>query len=146
MGIELAIGAAIAAASVATGVMSYSQAKKASRERKEANEVSSANAKNEQAASRRKAIREGRIRRAMILQQSENTGTAGSSGALGATGVIGTNLASANAESAGQTRAITGINNANQRAANYDFKAQRIGMFGDMFSNALGAFQTPASS
>ena len=142
MGIEVAIGAAIAAASVATGVMQLGQAKKASRERKEANAISSAQQQNEAAASRRKAVREARIRRAMVLNQAEQTGTAESSGALGATGVIGTNLASQSAQAAGQTRAIQGINAANQRAANYDYKAARIGAFGDIFTSGLGAFQT----
>lgn len=142
MGIEVAIGAAIAAASVATGVMQYSQAKKASRERKEANAISTANAQNESAASRRKAVREARIRRAMILQSSENSGVAESSGALGATGVVNTNLGSQNSQAMGQTRAITGINAANQRAADYEFKGARIGAFGDIFTSGLGAFQT----
>lgn len=142
MGIEVAIGAAIAAASVATGVMQYSQAKKASRERKEANAISTASQQNEAAASRRKAVREARIRRAMILQSSENSGVAESSGALGATGVVGTNLGSQNSQAMGQTKAITGINAANQRAADYDFKGARIGAFGDIFTSGLGAFQT----
>ena len=142
MGIEVAIGAAIAAASVATGVMQLGQAKKAASARREANQISNAQQQNEAAASRRKAVREARIRRAMILQNSENTGVAESSGALGAQGVIGTNLGSQNAQAAGQTRAITGINAANQRAANYDYKAARIGAFGDIFTSGLGAFQT----
>ena len=143
MGIEVAIGAAIAAASVATGVMQMGQAKKAAKERREANEVSTASQQNEAAQSRRRAVREARIRRAMVMQQAETTGTAESSGALGASGVIGTNLAGQQAQASAQTRAITGINAANQRAANYDYKAQRIGAFGDIFTSALGAFQTP---
>ena len=143
MGIEVAIGAAIAAASVATGVMQLGQAKKASKAREEGNKVSTAQQQSEAAASRRRAVREARIRRAMVLNQAENTGTSESSGALGATGVIGTNVASANAEARGQTRAIQGINAANQRAANYEYKAARIGAFGDIFTSGLSAFQTP---
>ena len=145
MGIEVAIGAAIAAASVATGVMQLSSAKKANKQRQEANAISTASAQSEAAASRRKAVREARIRRAMIVQSSENTGTADSSGSLGAQAVIGTNLGSQNAQAAGQTRAITGINRANQRAANLDFKGAQVGAFGSMFTSALGAFQTPTS-
>lgn len=142
MGIEVAIGAAIAAASVATGVAQYSSAKKATRERREANAISSAQQQNEAAASRRKAVREARIRRAMVLQSSETTGVAESSGALGAQGVIGTNLGSQNAQAMGQTRAIQGINARQQRAADYEFRGAQIGAFGDIFTSGLGAFQT----
>lgn len=141
MGIELLIGAAVAAASVATGVMQMNQAKKANAAREKANQVTNANQKNEQRASTRRAFRENRIRRAMILQQAENTGTSASSGALGALGVTNTNFGTAVADSSRQTTAITGINNLNQQAANYDYKAARIGAFGSMFSNALGGFQ-----
>lgn len=145
MGIEVAIGAAIAAVSVVSGVAQLSAAKQANKQRKEANAISTASSQNEAAASRRKAVRESRIRRAMIMQQSENTGTAESSGSLGAQAVVGTNLASNNAQAAGQTKAITGINAANQRAADYDYRGTRVGAFGSMFSSALGAFQTPTS-
>jgi hypothetical protein len=142
MGIEVIIGAVVAAASVATGVMSYSAARKASRERKEANDIASANQKNEAAASRRKAAREARIRRAMILQQSENAGLGiGGSGTQGAVGVVGTNLSSNVAQSQQQSLAAQGINTRNQRAADYDFKAAQWGAFGDMFKSALGGFQ-----
>lgn len=143
MGIEVAIGAAIAATSVVTGVMQYSAAKKASSERKEANDIASAQQKNESAESRRRAIREARVRRAMILQQSETSGASESSGALGAIGVVGTNLGSRNAFAAGQTRAIEGINRHNQRAADYDFRSQMWGTIGSTITGALGAFQTP---
>jgi hypothetical protein len=142
MGIEVIIGAVAAAASVATGVASYSAARKASKERKEANEIASANQKNEAAASRRKAAREARIRRAMILQQSENAGLGiGGSGTQGAIGVVGTNFASNAAQSQQQSVAAQGINRRNQRAADYDFKSAQWGAFGNMFNSALSGFQ-----
>lgn len=146
MGIELAIGAAVAATSVVTGVVQYTQARKASKERKEANAISSAQQRNEAANSRRRAIREARVRRAMILQSSENMGASNSSGELGAIGVIGTNLGSNNAAAEGQTSAILGINARNQRAANYDYKGQLAGTLGNAFANSLSAFQTPSMS
>lgn len=146
MGIELAIGALVAATSVVTGVMQYSNAKKASKERKEANAIATASQQNEAAASRRKAIREARIRRAMILQSSENTGSGSSSGALGAASVIGTNLGSNNAQSLGQTAAATGINARTQRAANYDYRGQMWGAIGGAVTSGLSAFQSPTMS
>jgi len=144
MGVETLIGAVIAATSVVTGVMQYTMGRKASAERKEANAIANAQQKNESADSRRKAIREARVRRAMVLQQSENAGATGSSGSQGATGVINTNLGSANAFAQGQTKAIQGINNRNQRAADYDYKGQMWGLFGSTVGGAFGAFQTPS--
>lgn len=143
MGFELIIGAVSAAASIATGVASYASARAASKERKEANNIASANQKNEAAASRRQAAREARIRRASILQQSENAGLGtGGSGTQGAIGVVGTNLGSRVGLSMQQSRAAEGINTRNQRAANYDFKAGAWGSIGNIFSSALGSFQT----
>jgi hypothetical protein len=144
MGIEVAIGAAIAATSVVTGVMQYSAAKKADRQRKEANEISSAQAKTDNITAQRKAFREARLRRAQIMQSSENTGVADSSGQSGALGAIGTNLGSNIATASGQTKSIVGINSANQKAASYDFKGAQAGAFGNIFSSALTGFQTPS--
>jgi hypothetical protein len=142
MGVEIIIGAVAAAASVATGVMAMSNARKAARERKEANAIAGANQKNEAAASRRKAAREARIRRAMILQQSENAGLGiGGSGTQGAVSAVGTNLASNMSQSRQQGVAAEGINRRNQRAADYDFKSAQWGAFGNMFNSALGGFQ-----
>jgi type II secretory pathway pseudopilin PulG len=144
MGIEVAIGAIAAAASVVTGVMSYSQAAKAARERKEANNVANAQQQNDAAASRRKAAREARVRRAMIMQQSENAGLGiGGSGTQGAIGVVNTNLGSNNSQSLGQSLSAKTINRHNQRAADYDFKAAAWGSFGNIFNSALTSFSQP---
>lgn len=142
MGVELIIGAVAAAASVVTGVMSLGSAKAAARQRKEANNIANAQAKNDQAAATRRAVREARVRRAQIVQQSENSGATDSSGALGAVGVVGTNLGSNIASSSGKTLAIQGINARNQAAADYDFQSQAYSSIGSIFSTALGSFQT----
>ena len=145
MGIALIIGAVAAAASVATGFMQMSAAKKANAERREANNIQTAQQKNEGVESRRKAVREARVRRAMIMQGSVNAGLGTSgSGTLGAAGAITSNLGGAAAFASGQTKAIEGINARNQRAADYAYKAARIGAFGNIFQSALGAFQTPS--
>lgn len=143
MGIELVIGAVAAAASVVTGVMQLKNAKKATAERREANNVQVAQQKNDSVETRRKAVREARVRRALILQQSENAGLGQSgSGTVGSMGVIGTNLSGNVAQASGQSLAIQGINRRNQKASDYDFKAAQWGAFGNIFSSALGAFQT----
>jgi hypothetical protein len=142
MGIEVAIGAIAAAASVVTGVMSLNSAKAAGRERKEANKVATAQQQNENAEGRRKAVREARVRRAMIMQQSENAGLGvDGSGTQGAMGVVNTNIGSRVASAAGQTRSIETINAHNQRASDLDFKSGAYTAFGNIFSTALGSFQ-----
>lgn len=142
MGVELVIGAVAAAASVISGVMQMNLAKKAAGQRKEANKVQNAQQKNDSMDQRRKAIREARVRRAMIMQQSANAGLGGGSGEAGAVGAVNTNLGSNIGQASGQTLAIEGINKRNQAAADYDFKAQQWGAFGNIFATALGSFQT----
>lgn len=143
MGVELIIGAVAAAASVVTGVKSMSAAKKAADERKEANKVANAQAQVDSANARRKAAREARVRRAQILQQSENAGlgTQGS-GTVGATGVVTTNLGSNIGAASGQTNSINAINKRNQAASDYDFKSAQWSAYGNIFNSALGAFST----
>lgn len=143
MGVELIIGAVAAAASVVTGVTAMGSAKKAAREREEANKIANAQAQNDNANARRKAAREARVRRAQIIQQSENAGlgTQGS-GTQGAIGVVNTNLNSNIATASGQTKAVQGINDRNQAASNYDFKSGQALAFGNIFNSALGAFST----
>lgn len=146
MGLEVVIGAVVAATSVVTGVMQLGMAKKAAAERRESNAISNAQQKNESTAGRRRAIREARVRRAMILQQSENAGLGiQGSGTRGATAVVGTNLGSAISSASGQTKAAEGINLRNQAAADYEFRGAQIGAFGNIFASALGGFQTPKS-
>jgi hypothetical protein len=142
---EIVIGAISAAVSLVTGIMSYNAAQDANKARKEANDISSAQSKNESVDSRRKAVREERVRRAMIMQGSVNSGVGTSgSGPQGAMGALGTNLGSVNSTASGQTTAIQGINRKNQDAANYDFESSAWGAFGNIFSNAIGAFSSGA--
>jgi hypothetical protein len=143
MGVELVIGAVAAAASVVTGVASMGAAKDAKKERDEANKIANAQAQVDNANARRKAAREARVRRAQIIQQSENAGlgTQGS-GTVGATGVVNTNLGSNIATASGQTNSINAINKRNQAASDYDFKAGQYQAFGNIFNSALGAFST----
>lgn len=143
MGVELIIGAVAAAASVVTGIKSLGAAKAATNERKEANKIANAQAQNDNSNARRKAVREARVRRAQIIQQSENAGlgTQGS-GTQGALGVINTNVGSNVSTASGQTTSIQGINKRNERAADYDFKSAQWSAYGNIFNSALGAFST----
>lgn len=132
---------AIAAVAVA-GASSYEanqQAKKAAEKEEEAQKVSAAEQAAQQTAQTRAQIREERVRRAQILQASENTGVTGSSGALGSTGAlqttVGSNLAAASRQAA-SAQAITGLQ---QEAADYRSKGRDIQAQGQMISGALNA-------
>lgn len=69
------------------------------------------------ASERRQQIREERIRRAQLIQSSENTGTTGSSGLLGGLSNLSTQLGSNIGYAAAQTEHSNVISNAMQEAA-----------------------------
>lgn len=88
----------IAAASLATTVYSASEqkkeAKKAARAQEGIRNEENARNKSQQMVERRQQLREERIKRARVLQASQNTGTAASSGETGAISSLGTQLGS----------------------------------------------------
>ena len=97
--------ATIAAVGLAVGavgtVASITQQRKAEKEQKKAARLQAANQAEQSAANEREAaiarrqqIREERIKRAQIVQASENTGTADSSAATGSIGGMQTTLGS----------------------------------------------------
>lgn len=102
----------IAAAAAAVSVDGYLKGEDAARKGREAaNESRAAQAKQkseteatkaqQQMQERRRQIREERVRRARLLQASENTGTQGSSGEFDALGNLSTAFSVAVGESAG---------------------------------------------
>jgi len=100
---------AIAAVAVAAGATyaSMEQAADARDAQKKAQKVSQAEKAAQQQAQIRQQVRQERVKRAQILQASENTGVSMSSGALGAESVLGT-----------QTAANIGTINRNANSAN----------------------------
>lgn len=141
MGIEVLIGVALAAASVAGGFVQASAQSKAAKEaaaaQREANDIQSAAQTVENRQNRRQAIREERIRRARIIQQSETTGVSGSSGQIGATGSLNTNTGNAIGFQSTQERAAYGIGQANQRAVDARTRGQVAGIWGQAFQGAV---------
>ncbi len=99
-------GAAIAVDGYVKGEEARKNAGEAAQRGKVAQEKqqSEAKAQNAQAAAneRRRQIREERVRRARILQSSENTGVEGSSGEAGAIGSLETTFATAVGENVGK--------------------------------------------
>lgn len=140
----MAVGAAIAAVVVtaASAYMQGRQAKKAAAERKEAGKVSAAEQAAQAAQGRRAQVREERVRRASILQSSQNTGVGQSSGELGATSALGSLISGNLAGMQRQQRSSSAIGELSQSAANYDLRGaqwQAVGQIaGSVFSAAAG--------
>ena len=136
------IGLAISAGGA---IMSYQQQQKAqsasqraARDQRRAQGVATAQNAQQAAQERRQQIREERIKRASILQQSENTGTATSSGEVGSLGGMQTHLGANLGFNQGAFMAGQQISGFNQSSANHMQTAQsaqgRAGMWGQVSS------------
>ena len=150
------IGLAVAAGSA---VMQYSNARDARKaqeqsaaEQRKARAEQSASQALQQAQEQRQQIREERVRRAQIMQASQQSGTAGSSAESGALGGMASQLGSNigfNRSIAASGQAITGFN---QAAADYTTSSQRstqsanmwgnVGSIGVNMFNSAGGFKT----
>ena len=102
----------------------------------------------EAAQARRQQMREARIKRAQVLQASENTGTEGSSGEIGAVGSINTQLGSNIGLSQGNIERSQRIGGFGQEASNFMAdaqthanRAQMIGQVTIFATGALGTYQ-----
>ena len=126
----IAIGAAlIGGASVYEGIQSRKQAAsayedQANEQRKAQSEQTALNFQ-QQAQERRNQVREERVKRAKLLQGSENGGTADSSGEYGAMGSLATALSSNLGINAGRAQAGANIGGYLQNAADFGLAAQQ---------------------
>lgn len=140
MGLEVILAAAsLAVGLVATGV-STAAANASAAAQKESQNITLGQSKVNAQENRRQLMREERIRRARILQSSNNAGGAGSSGEVGALGAITTNVDAQVASSRGESAANTGINFQNQRATDYDNQARQALAWGEVFQGGINSF------
>lgn len=136
----MAVGAAIAAV-VITAASAYQQskqAKAAASERKEASRVAQAEQAAQQTQNRRQQIREERVRRASIIQNSQNTGVSQSSGELGATSALGSLIGGNLAGMQRQQNSSAAIGGLNQSAANADLRGAQWQGIGQISSSIFG--------
>lgn len=136
----MAVGVAIAAL-VVTAAASYQQsqqAKAAAKDRKEAAQVGQAEQSAQLDQNRRAQVREERVRRASIIQNSRNTGVGESSGDLGAQSALGSLIGSNLAGMSRQQSSATAIGNNMQSAANADLAGAQWGAVGQMSSSIFG--------
>ena len=152
-----AIVAVAAVASVAVGVIGAQKQAKAQQNAAEqeakAQRIAEKREKARLRREQRQRTREERVRRAAILQRSENKGVGESSGVSGATSALATNFGSANAFAQGEFNKYQAIGAAQQRAADFRQDANEIGantvLAQSIFKGAAtvaGSFQDAASS
>jgi len=98
-----------------------------------------------QAQEQRQMIREERVRRAQLLQMSENTGTTGGSGESGAISGMGTQLANNLGINQGLAEAGKRIGGYAQNAADFGFAAQSAAIsaqnYNQLFGLSMSIFQ-----
>lgn len=147
----MAVGAAIAAVVVAAA-SAYQQSrasKAAAKDRKEAQQVSQAEQAAQQNQNRRAQVREERVRRAQVLQSSQNTGVSQSSGELGATSALGTLIGGNLASMQRQQNSSAAIGGLSQSAADSDLVGAQWGAVGSIatsiFGVAANSIQTKSS-
>lgn len=131
---------AVAAVAVAAGsmYMSAKQAKAASKDRKEASAVSSAENSAQRSQNRRQQVRDERVRRAQIMQGSQNTGASQSSGELGSTSALGTLISSNVASLSRQENSSNAISSWTQSAADHDLSSQQWSGIGSIAGSVFG--------
>lgn len=129
MGLET-LALASLATTAATTVVQAVQARKASKAQEEANSISIAGQEVQDRVARRRAIRESRIRQAMIENSAVSSGATGSSGESGAIAALGSNTGAAVANQQSQSLTAAGVTRQNQRAASAESRFQQIGAFG----------------
>lgn len=142
MGIT-AIALASLAVSAVAGYQQYEAAKDSAKAREEGQDIQAAQGTIEQRRGTRQAIREERIRRARIMQASENTGVSGSSSQFGSIAALSTLTGSNVAAGRGRTAAARGIGRTNQTALDAQTQGQLWGAVGQVSSsvfNASGGF------
>lgn len=134
--IEL-ISLAVSAAGTIAGAV---QARKASKARKRAQAISTAQGQIEDRVQRRRAAKQERLRRARLVQSSENAGAATSSGFIGAGSALSGSLAAGLANQSSQALGAQGISAANQQEASARSRGANISSFTDLITGGLSVW------
>jgi len=142
MGIELIVALGSLAVGAGSAIASNTAQKKAAGAQEKIQGEQKAQNAAQAASERRSQVREERVRRARVMQSSENTGVGESSGEFGALGTLGTNLAVNMGSNAGKLAASERTSGYAQDAANFMGQAQRsdklFNLSASIFSNSGG--------
>lgn len=134
MGVIALVGLAVSAA---TTISQASQARKAARAQREAGEINAAGQAIEDRTARRRALRESRIRRAIIENSAAQSGALGSSGLIGATSALESNTGASIANQESQRLTSEAIGRQNQIAADAESRFDQIGAFGKLVNQGV---------
>lgn len=132
------IAAAAVAVAAGSAYAANEQASNAASDRKKAQKVGQAEQEAKSSEQRRQQIREERVRRATIMQSSENTGVTSSSGQLGAISALGTQVGGNISSLSRQTESASAIGSLNQSAANADYRAGQFQQVGGFAGTVFG--------
>lgn len=127
-----AIAAATLAATAGAAYTQYQASGRAADAQEDAQKIGAAKGEVDQRSRRRQQLRQERIRRAAILQASENTGVSGSSGAIGSTGALQTNTGTNLSNLAAGASASRGLEDASRRRAAAISTGQTAGAIGSI--------------
>lgn len=141
-----AISTIVAAASLTLTAASIKQQGKAAKAQKKIQNEEKARNTAQQMAERRQQVREERIKRARVMQASENTGTAGSSGELGAVSSIGTQLGANLGFNQSMIESGNRISGYTQQAADAQGKASMFNAVGSMAGNVGSIFGSSSAA
>lgn len=139
MGIEVIIAGISAAAGVGSAIKQHEAQKDAAKAQKRSQQEQKAVQAAQAAKERRAQIREERVRRAKVLQASENTGTAESSGASGAVGNLSTQLGANLGFNLGMQQSASNITALEQSAVNHMNTANMWGQVGSVSQSIFKA-------
>lgn len=120
---------------VVSGFAQARAAKKAADAQREQNNIATAAEKNKNAAARRRALREARIRQSQVQQASVNSGVTYSSGELGALAAISTNTSAAIGEQGADVLTSEGITRQSNIEAKAISTAKRWGAISSIFQS-----------
>lgn len=137
MGIEVAAAVVTAVIAGASAYEQKRQAKGAEKDREKAEDVAKAEAAAQRNEQIRQQVREERVRRATILQSSQNTGVGGSSGELGSLGALQTSIGANIGSMARQQASSEAVGNLMQSAANKEAKGAQAAAIGNFVSSAI---------
>lgn len=132
------IAAAAVAVAAGSAYAANEQASDAASSRKKAQKVSQAEQEARASESRRQQIREERVKRATILQSSENTGVTSSSGQLGSISALGSQVGGNISSLSRQTDSAAAIGQYNQSAVDSDYRAGQIQQVGNFAGTVFG--------
>jgi len=105
----------------------------------EANEVLSAQETINDLNTKRKSVKEARVARARLMQQSSASGTSGGSGEQGALSGLQTQLGAGMAQMTGQASTANALTNINERLADKMLFSQSVGAIAGATGSIAGA-------